>query len=83
MPRILIVDDEWLTRLEVEEMLRDLDYEVAGQAETGAEAIDMARNLEPDLIIMDVEMPGEIIDVNPAACEFYQYSHEEMTKLHV
>ena len=26
---------------------------------------------------------GEIIDVNPAACEFYQYSHEEMTKLRV
>ncbi len=60
MPRILIVDDEWVTRVEIEEMLIDLGYEVAGQAETGAEAIEMVRNLEPDLIIMDVMMPGEM-----------------------
>jgi CheY-like chemotaxis protein len=45
MPRILIVDDEWVTRVEIEEMLIDLGYEVAGQAETGAEAIEMVRNL--------------------------------------
>ena len=38
MPKILIVDDEWLTRLEIEEMLTDLGYDVAGQAETGAES---------------------------------------------
>ena len=37
MPKILIVDDEWLTRLEIEEMLADLGYDVVGQAETGAE----------------------------------------------
>ena len=66
MPKILIVDDEWLTRLEIEEMLMDLAYEVAGQAETGAEAIDMTRNLEPDLIIMDVEMPGEMNGIDAA-----------------
>jgi CheY-like chemotaxis protein len=30
MPKILIVDDEWLTRLEIEQMLTDLGYEVAG-----------------------------------------------------
>ena len=58
MARILIVDDEWLTRLEIEEMVLDLSHEVAGQAETGAEAIEMARNLKPDLILMDVVMPG-------------------------
>ena len=66
MPKILIVDDEWLTRLEIEEMLMALAYEVAGQAETGAEAIDMTRNLEPDLIIMDVEMPGEMNGIDAA-----------------
>jgi PAS domain S-box-containing protein len=60
MPKILIVDDEWLTRLEIEEMLTDLGYDVAGQAETGAEAVAMARELNPDLILMDVEMPGEM-----------------------
>jgi PAS domain S-box-containing protein len=66
MQKILIVDDEWLTRLEIEEMLNDLGYEVAGQAETGAEAIVMARELNPDLILMDVEMPGEMNGIDAA-----------------
>ena len=66
MPKILIVDDEWLTRLEIEEMLTDLGYDVAGQAETGAEAIAMARELTPDLILMDVKMPGEMNGIDAA-----------------
>ncbi|MCP4575110.1 MAG: response regulator, partial [Deltaproteobacteria bacterium] len=66
MPKILIVDDEWITRLEIEEMLMDLGYEVAGQAETGLEAIAMARKLKPDLIVMDVEMPGEMNGIDAA-----------------
>ena len=66
MPKILIVDDEWLTRLEIEEMLTDLGYDVAGQAETGAEAVAMARELNPDLILMDVKMPGEMNGIDAA-----------------
>ena len=66
MPRILIVDDEWLTRLEIEEMLTDRGYDVAGQAETGTEAVAMARELNPDLIFMDVEMPGEMNGIDAA-----------------
>lgn len=66
MPKILIVDDEWITRLEIEEMLVDLGYEVAGQAETGSEAIAMARELNPDLILMDVEMPGKMNGIEAA-----------------
>ena len=66
MPKILIVDDEWLTRLEIEEMLTDRGYDVAGQAETGTEAVAMARELNPDLIFMDVEMPGEMNGIDAA-----------------
>jgi len=66
MSKILIVDDEWLTRLEIEEMLIDLGYEVVGQAETGVEAITMARDLKPDLILMDVKMPGEMNGIDAA-----------------
>ena len=58
MPKILIVDNEWPIRLAIEGMLTNLGYDVAGQAETGAEAIAMARELNPDLILMDVKMPG-------------------------
>ena len=66
MPKILIVDDEWLTRLEIEGMLTDLGYDVAGQAETGAEAVAMARELNPDLVLMDVNMPGEMNGIDAA-----------------
>ena len=66
MPKILIVDDEWLTRLEIEEMLTELGYDVVGQAETGAEAIEMVRDLEPDLVIMDVIMPGKMNGIDAA-----------------
>jgi len=66
MARILIVDDEWLTRQAVEEMLTGLGYEVVGQAESGREAVDMARELKPDLILMDVVMPGEIDGIQAA-----------------
>ena len=66
MPGILIVDDEWLTRLEIEGMLTDLGYNVAGQAETGAEAVTMARELNPDLVLMDVNMPGEMNGIDAA-----------------
>jgi CheY-like chemotaxis protein len=66
MPKILIVDDEWLTRLEIEEMLTDLGYEVAGQAETGEEAVKMTRELNPDLILMDVDMPGAMNGIDAA-----------------
>ncbi|MFO7602117.1 MAG: response regulator [Candidatus Desulfacyla sp.] len=59
MVRILIADDEWLTRLEIKEMLTGLGYEVVGQAESGREAVELARDLRPDLILMDVVMPGE------------------------
>jgi PAS domain S-box-containing protein len=66
MPKILIVDDEWLTRLEIEEMLTGLGYEVAGQAETGEEAVKMSRELNPDLILMDVNMPGAMNGIDAA-----------------
>ena len=66
MARILIVDDEWLTRLEIEEILTGLGYEVVGQAETGKEALDMVGNLQPDLVIMDVAMPGEMNGIDAA-----------------
>jgi two-component system cell cycle sensor histidine kinase/response regulator CckA len=59
MARILIADDERLIRLQLEEMLTGLGYAVVGQAESGREAVDMARDLKPDLILMDVAMPGE------------------------
>ena len=66
MPKILIVDDEWAIRLAIEGMLSNLGYDVVGQAETGVEAVSMALELNPDLILMDVKMPGEMNGIDAA-----------------
>lgn len=55
--RILVADDESLIRLDVREMLTHLGYEVVGEAGDGAVAVDLARKLKPDLVIMDIRMP--------------------------
>jgi response regulator NasT len=55
--RILIAEDNDLVALTLEEQLKGLGYDVIGIARTGAEAIDLAARLGPDLIIMDIRMP--------------------------
>ena len=47
-------------------MLTELGYEVASQAETGEEAVAMTRELDPDLILMDIVMPGEMNGIDAA-----------------
>lgn len=56
--RIVIVDDEPITRMDIREMLEENGYEVAGEGKNGEEAVEKAHALQPDLIIMDVKMPG-------------------------
>ncbi len=57
--RVLIVDDLPETRENVRKLLQfESDIEVIGQAGTGEEAIEMARQFEPDIILMDINMPG-------------------------
>ncbi|MBW4719941.1 ANTAR domain-containing response regulator [Saccharothrix obliqua] len=55
--RVLVAEDEALIRLDLVEMLREEGYEVAGQAADGDEAVTLAEQLRPDLVIMDVKMP--------------------------
>jgi two-component system, response regulator PdtaR len=55
--RVLVAEDEALIRLDLAEMLSEEGYEVVGQAGDGQEAVDMAEELRPDLVIMDVKMP--------------------------
>ncbi len=55
--RIIIADDESLIRLDLREMLTHLGYDVIGEAGDGRSAMDLARRLRPDLLIMDIKMP--------------------------
>jgi len=55
--RVLIAEDEALIRLDLAEMLREEGYEVVGEAGDGQEAVELAEQLHPDLVIMDVKMP--------------------------
>ncbi|WP_228501544.1 response regulator transcription factor [Plantibacter sp. VKM Ac-2885] len=72
--RILLVDDQQLIRLGFGLVLgAEDDLDVVGEASNGAEAIDLAASLRPDVILMDVRMPGldgieatrRIVDANP------------------
>lgn len=55
--RVLIAEDEALIRLDLAEMLREEGYDVVGEAGDGQEAVELAEQLRPDLVIMDVKMP--------------------------
>ena len=55
--RILIAEDETIIRLDLRELLEGAGYAVCGEARDGEEAVSLARDLEPDLAIMDVKMP--------------------------
>jgi DNA-binding NarL/FixJ family response regulator len=56
--RILLVDDHPLTRAALAALLRQHDFDVAGEAADGEEAIARAAELHPDLILLDLSMPG-------------------------
>ncbi|MBM3136323.1 MAG: response regulator [Chloroflexi bacterium] len=56
--RVIIADDESLIRLDIKEMLTTLGYLVVGEAGDGVSAVNLARELRPDLVVMDIKMPG-------------------------
>ena len=67
MSRILLVDDEIVISMRLEEILTSMGYDVVGVAATGREAIEMAIDCHPDLILMDIVMPGELDGIDAAA----------------
>lgn len=75
LTKILVVDDHDLVRMGIVRMLADIDgYQVVGDAKSGEEAVTKARVLKPDVVLMDVKMPGiggleatkKLLTVNPA-----------------
>ena len=57
MATVLIGEDETIIRLDIRAGLEDAGYDVRGEARDGLEAVELARTLEPDVVILDVKMP--------------------------
>ncbi len=55
--RIIIADDESIVRTDLKEMLTSMGYLVVGEAGDGQSAVKLARDLKPDVMLMDVKMP--------------------------
>ena len=64
--KIMIVEDENIVALDIQNRLGKLGYQVAGRAATGQEAINMAAEIRPDLILMDIRLKGNIDGITAA-----------------
>ena len=75
MAKVLIVDDAAFMRISIKNMLTKNGYEVVGEAENGLVSLDMYKDLQPDIVTMDITMPEmsgldalkEIIKIDPQA----------------
>jgi len=56
--RVVIAEDEAIIRLDLKELLQEEGYDVVGETGRGDEAIELVRDLRPDLVILDIKMPG-------------------------
>lgn len=66
MSKILVVDDEAIITMQLEERLSAMGYTVAGMAASGEDAIVKARRFRPDLVLMDIVMPGKMNGIEAA-----------------
>lgn len=65
-PRLLIVEDEAIVREDLRELVQGLGYSVAGVAMTGADAVTLAGELAPDLVLMDIQLKGTMDGIEAA-----------------
>lgn len=61
---VLIVEDDRLLALVTERLLIKLGHEIAGQASDGETAVEMVRKLQPDIVLMDISLEGEMSGVD-------------------
>jgi AmiR/NasT family two-component response regulator len=55
--RVIVADDESVIRMDLREMLTNLGYLVIGEVGDGRSAVNLARELKPDVVVMDIKMP--------------------------
>ena len=67
MNRIMLVDDEAIITMQLEKRLASMGYEVVGIASSGEQSLQLARELKPDLVLMDIVMPGDVDGIEAAS----------------
>jgi AmiR/NasT family two-component response regulator len=65
--RVIIADDESIIRMDLREMLTNLGYLVVGEVGDGRSAVNLSRELRPDIVVMDIKFEGEEFDGIDAA----------------
>ena len=55
--RVVIADDEPITRMDIKEILEEKGYEVIGEAADGFDAVELCKAKKPELVLMDIKMP--------------------------
>ncbi len=58
LKRLLLADDHPMIRTALEVLLRDTDFDIVGMAATGEEALREVERLKPDILLLDLQMPG-------------------------
>jgi len=64
--RILVVEDEAIIARDIQDILSRFGYQVSGMASSGEESIQKARDLNPDLVLMDVRLKGDMDGIEAA-----------------
>ncbi len=55
--KVMVADDEPIIRMDLKEILQEAGLQIVGEARNGLQALEMARRIRPDLVIMDIKMP--------------------------
>jgi PAS domain S-box-containing protein len=71
-PRIMLVEDEKVVAADIQECVTGLGYEVVGSAATGTEALRLAVNTQPDLVLMDIKLKGVLDGIDVAGALYDQ-----------
>jgi DNA-binding NarL/FixJ family response regulator len=66
-PRILIVEDEVIIAMDIAMQLREIDCEPLGPATRGEQAIELAKQLQPDLVLMDIHLASSMDGITAAS----------------
>ena len=64
--KIMVVEDQMLISESIQHSLQKLGYDIAGHASTGEQAVELARRTRPDLVLMDINLPGKLDGIEAA-----------------